>query len=208
MVYNSVKKEGNSEVIEKKSRFIGYAAPCESEEQAKEILTSIRKKHFDAGHNVYCYRLGIEKEILKFSDDGEPSGTGGAPIMEIISGEKNNLRNIIVVVTRYFGGTLLGTGGLVRCYGQAAKDAVLSAGIITYSEHTKISVVTSYNLHGKVEYLILQNGGIIETTDFTEQVKIDFFIKKEFCESICKKIVEVTSDNAKINIGEAKFLGV
>ena len=123
----TITNSGTDEIVEKKSRFIGYAEPVASEEEALAFIEKIRKKHYDARHTCYAFAIGNENTLLRFSDDGEPSGTAGKPILEVITG--NQVVDICIVVTRYFGGTLLGTGGLVRAYTEAAKVALNAAGI-------------------------------------------------------------------------------
>ena len=126
--YLALVEAGQDEIIEKKSRFIGYAVPAESEEEALAAVEKIKKKHYDARHNCYAFSIGTGPQpLLRFSDDGEPQGTAGKPILEVIGG--SGVRNVCIVVTRYFGGTLLGTGGLVRAYTEAAK-AALAAGVV------------------------------------------------------------------------------
>ena len=125
--YNTILTPGIDEIVEKKSRFIGYAQPVSSEEEAYAFVESVKKKHYDARHNCHAFAIGKENTLYRFSDDGEPQGTAGKPILEVISG--NQVTDICIVVTRYFGGTLLGTGGLVRAYTEAAKLALADAGL-------------------------------------------------------------------------------
>ena len=125
--YKTLAKAGSDEIIIEKSRFIGYCAPVSSEEEALEFIEKIKKKHYDATHNVFAYVVGLDNNIQRYNDDGEPSGTAGVPILEVI--KKEDLRNVVIVVTRYFGGIKLGTGGLIRAYTKGAKIA-LDAGII------------------------------------------------------------------------------
>ena len=127
--YKTIIEDGTGEYVEKKSRFIGYVRHVENEEEADAFILEIKKKHYDARHNCSAYIVGEEKEILRFSDDGEPGGTAGKPILEVITG--NELHNVCIVVTRYFGGTLLGTGGLVRSYTEAAKECISDTEIVT-----------------------------------------------------------------------------
>ena len=125
--YNTILQEGQDEIVEKKSRFIGYAVPVSSEEEAYAFVEKIRKQHYDARHNCYAFAIGSENTLLRFSDDGEPQGTAGKPILEVITG--NAVVNICIVVTRYFGGTLLGTGGLVRAYTEADDTGVVDQNV-------------------------------------------------------------------------------
>ena len=150
--YNTILQEGQDEIVEKKSRFIGYAVPVSSEEEAYAFVEKIRKQHYDARHNCYAFAIGSENTLLRFSDDGEPQGTAGKPILEVITG--NAVVNICIVVTRYFGGTLLGTGGLVRAYTEAAKLALSDAGIHKMQLMKLVKITTNYNDSGKVQYLL------------------------------------------------------
>ena len=150
--YNTILQEGQDEIVEKKSRFIGYAVPVSSEEEAYAFVEKIRKQHYDARHNCYAFAIGSENTLLRFSDDGEPQGTAGKPILEVITG--NAVVNICIVVTRYFGGTLLGTGGLVRAYTEAAKLALSDAGIHKMQLMKLVKITTNYNDSGKVQPIL------------------------------------------------------
>ena len=136
--YNTIVKEGQDEIVEKKSRFIGYAVPVTSEEEAYEFVEKIRKMHYDARHNCFAFAIGSENTLLRFSDDGEPQGPAGKPILEVITG--NKVVDICIVVTRYFGGTLLGTGGLVRAYTEAAKLALEGEKTVTLSGGKRLNM--------------------------------------------------------------------
>lgn len=150
--YNIVTSTGMGEVVEKKSRFIGELRSVSSEEEALGFVNEIKKKHYDARHNCYAYIVGDDNPVLRYSDDGEPQGTAGKPLLDILSGR--NLRNVCVVVTRYFGGTLLGTGGLVRAYSEAGKLAYENAEIKEVEPLIPLDVKVSYTEQGAVEYLI------------------------------------------------------
>ena len=153
--YKSVHKEGRDEIIINKSRFIGTACPVESEEEALEFIDRIKKEFKDATHNVYAYVIGENSNIQRFSDDGEPSGTAGIPVLNVIKQE--NLRNVAVVVTRYFGGVLLGAGGLVRAYTKGAKIALDSGIIVDKNLFYDVSFKIDYTLLGKMENELLKN---------------------------------------------------
>src|SRR5689334_17115243 len=168
--YQTVKADGEETLIIKKSRFIGYASPASTEEVAMLFIEKIRKKHFDANHNCFAYQFGLDSPIQKASDDGEPSGTAGRPILEVL--KKEGLTNVVVVVTRYFGGTLLGAGGLVRAYGQAATGAVHVAEIVTRSLFQTLAVKVDYPYLGKVENETLQAGYYIDRLDYAQEVTL------------------------------------
>ena len=141
-VYRTIKEYGEDEVIINKSRFIGYSSPINSEEEAIDFINLIKSKHKDATHNVYAYVFGEESNIQRFNDDGEPSGTAGIPVLEVI--KKEDLRNIVVVVTRYFGGVKLGGGGLIRAYTKGAKLGIDSGIIVDMTLHIKIKISIPY----------------------------------------------------------------
>ena len=166
--YNTIISEGQDEIVEKKSRFIGYAVPVSTEDEAYAFVEKIKKKHYDARHNCFAFAIGSENTLLRFSDDGEPQGTAGKPILEVITG--NQVVNICIVVTRYFGGTLLGTGGLVRAYTEAAKLALTDAGIHTMQLMQMVSITTNYNDSGKVQYLLNNSVASIDSTDYMADV--------------------------------------
>lgn len=144
-VYRTIHKYGQEEIIINKSRFIGYAKPIESEQEALDFIECIKSKHRDATHNVYAYVYGENSNIQRFSDDGEPSGTAGIPTLEVI--KKEDLRNVVVVVTRYFGGIKLGTGGLIRAYTKGAKIGLESGIIIEKVLHHKLKIRIEYTLY-------------------------------------------------------------
>ena len=150
-IYRTIYTYGEEETIINKSRFIGYAMPIETEEEALEFIEKIKTKHRDATHNVYAYVLGKDSNAQRFSDDGEPSGTAGIPVLEVI--KKENLRNVVVVVTRYFGGIKLGTGGLIRAYTRGAKIGLDAGTIVDMVLHSRIKIRIDYTLYGRIEKL-------------------------------------------------------
>lgn len=192
--YRTLKKEASDEFVEKKSRFIGYAKPVKTQQEALEFIETIRKKHWDATHNVYAYVLR-ENMTKRFSDDGEPQGTAGIPVIDVLN--KEDLTDCVVVVTRYFGGTLLGAGGLVRAYSHGAKIAVDAAGISTVSLCFSGEIVCDYSFYGKLASLIPENGGTILNTDFAENVKVEFAVKKSNYEFFRDLVID--SSNGKFD---------
>ena len=172
--YITVQNRYSEEYIVKKSRFIGYSAPVTTQEQAVEFINEIRKCHSDATHNVYAYQIR-SPEYSRYSDDGEPQGTAGVPVLDVI--KKNGLTDVCVVVTRYFGGILLGAGGLVRAYSHSAKIAVEGANIIRMSPCSVLKVRCDYGFYGRLSTLVPEFGGIIEETDFGENVTLVFRLK-------------------------------
>lgn len=171
--YLTLRKEASDEFIEKRSRFIGYAKPVTTQEEAMDFINSIKTKHWDATHNVYAYVLR-DGQSRRYSDDGEPSGTAGVPVLDVLL--KENITDCVVVATRYFGGVLLGAGGLVRAYSHTSKIAVEAAGIVKMSVCTVLSVTCDYNYYGRLTSLIPEFEGVTEDTDFGENVTIRFYM--------------------------------
>ena len=167
--YKTVKGEATGTIYEKKSEFIGYIAHAKTEAQAQEFLNKIRKKHYDARHHCYAYIIKDEG-IVRQSDDGEPSKTAGMPILEVL--RHSGLEDAIIVVTRYFGGTLLGTGGLVRAYTEGAKAALNAAEILTYKTCVDINITVDYSLYDRITTLCQNKNGKIIDTQFTDNVNI------------------------------------
>lgn len=200
--YDTVYTGGSDEIVEKKSRFIAQVFPVETEEEVLQILEETRKKYWDARHNCYAFVLGAGGEITRCSDDGEPSGTAGRPILEVLTGR--GLRNVLIIVTRYFGGTLLGTGGLVRAYSQAAQAGLAASQVITKQAGCLLTVDTDYNGIGKLQYLAAQSGLAVLDTVYTESVQMKVLVPTELCGSVQKEITEATSGQAGISQGEAE----
>lgn len=189
--YVTILEPGIGEIIEKKSRFIGYVRHVETEEEANDFITEIKKKHYDARHNCYAYSIGEEQEVLRFSDDGEPGGTAGKPILEVITGE--GLKNVCVVVTRYFGGTLLGTGGLVRAYTDAAKECITATEIVCKQMVQPLSIITNYTDLGKIQYILGSAGIDIKDSEYGENVVLQVEIFVDDVEGVEKELVEATA---------------
>ena len=190
--YKVVYKGGQDEIIEKKSRFIATVAPVESEEEALAFIEAMKKKYWDARHNCSAYVIGEHREYTRCSDDGEPSQTAGRPMLDVLLGE--DLYDTAVVVTRYFGGTLLGTGGLVRAYGQSAKEGLAAAGLIERTLYKAVHVKTDYNMSGKVQYEALNTGNIIKDTIYTDNVEFIILVESNNVDGFVKSIVNLTSD--------------
>jgi uncharacterized YigZ family protein len=180
--FKVILKEGIGEIVEKKSRFIGAAYRVESAAEAEEKIAEISKKYWDARHNCYAYVIGENSEVSKCSDNGEPSGTAGRPILEVING--SGITNVLIIVTRYFGGVLLGTGGLVRAYTQAAQAALAAAevGELVYAQ--KLTVVVGYNLINNVQYYLAQNDIKIADSRYEADVSFDIVVRESDIETI------------------------
>lgn len=201
--YKVLKKGGSGEITEKKSRFIATLSPVESEEEAAAFVESVRKKYWDARHNCSAFVLGERAQITRCSDDGEPSGTAGKPMLEVLLGAE--LRNAAVVVTRYFGGTLLGTGGLVRAYTQAVQAGLEECTIVTMRYGTRLRLMTDYNGIGKIQYILGQRGLDIGESEYTDNVSIQLFVPQEECSALCKELTEATAGRVKIEELEKKY---
>ncbi|SHJ07906.1 YigZ family protein [Lutispora thermophila] len=194
--YKMIKQYAEASFVERKSRFISYAMPITTEEEAIQILNTIRKKHYDATHNCYAYILGENAEVQRSSDDGEPSGTAGVPILEIL--RKESLTNTIVIVTRYFGGILLGAGGLIRAYAEGAKMAVSAAGIIEVKKFSFFSVHIDYSYLGKIQHEAMKREYIILDTNYTDMVQITFLIPPDLKDALTEDINNWTNGNVLI----------
>ena len=195
-------ESGVGELEEKKSRFIASTHPISSQEEALEFIEKTKKHYWDARHNCYAYVLGDHHEIQRFSDDGEPGGTAGKPILDVLLGE--NVHNIVVVVTRYFGGTLLGTGGLVRAYSGAAKAGLENSVIIEKQKGQQLLLQTNYSDLGKIQYLLLGNSIPILSEDYGADVCFEVLVPLDMVKKITEELVNGT--NGRISIIEADIL--
>ena len=194
--YDTVYAGGTGEYVEKKSRFIARVFPVSSEEEAFSHLDEIKKKYWDARHHCWAYVIGRNPASERMSDDGEPAGTAGKPILEVIRGRE--LTDVFVVVTRYFGGTLLGTGGLVRAYTAAAAEALAHAAVITRIRGSKLNITTDYTGLGKLQYLIGQRNLYVQDTVYTDQVVMTVLVPEEEENSFLKEVMEGTGGQAVI----------
>jgi len=194
--YKEVYKGGISEIVEKKSRFIATVRQVVSEEEALAFIEEMKKKYWDATHNCYAFVLGLNAELFRYSDDGEPGGTAGRPMLEVLIGEK--IRNTAVVVSRYFGGTLLGTGGLVRAYQKAVKEGIACSTVIEKQYALKMKIETEYTGVGKVQYLMGKNKYPILSTDYTEGVCMIVLIPILDVDQAKTEIIEATSGQVKM----------
>ena len=207
--YYTIKNECSAEITEKKSRFIATVRPVASEEDALNFITEIKKKNFDARHNCSAYIIlepvntgnNIEKvfgDVEKCSDDGEPSKTAGSPMLEVIKG--SGLKNVAVVVTRYFGGILLGTGGLVRAYSQAAAEGIEAAEKVRMRLLNKIKLITDYTSYGKFSYLAQESDAVIIDTQYTDIVTCICLCDDIALGKIKNKMAEITAGKCIIDL--------
>ena len=187
--YLTIGKESHSEYEEKRSRFLGVAIPCTTEEEVTARLAELRSKYWDARHNVYAYIL--KNGASRFSDDGEPHGTAGKPVLDVLAG--SGLVDVLIVVTRYFGGTLLGTGGLVRAYSAAARDAVNAAQRVMMCTCVTYEINCPYPEHQRLMRLLEDNGATVVDTVFAADVTVKFALKEENCDNFLALLTEVFS---------------
>ena len=185
----TVREESRTEFEEKKSIFIGRALRVDSEEEAQEFIKKIKKEHRDATHNVWAYLMQGEI-VARYSDDGEPQGTAGMPVLDVI--RKSGIRNVCVVVTRYFGGTLLGAGGLVRAYSHSASLALEAAGRITYEPYAEYELSCGYSEYQKYSVILANAGVLIDSTDFGAEVIVRFAMKRTERDGLVRKIIETS----------------
>lgn len=195
--------DGNSqaEYVEKHSRFIAVCFRCENEAQAGEIIAAQKSKFWDARHNVYAYVL--QDGTARFSDDGEPHGTAGMPVLEVIKG--SGITNVLIVVTRYFGGILLGTGGLVRAYSTSARDALNAAQKVLMCACTEYDVVCGYGSHSRLVRLVEDCNGAVLDTVFTDKVRLKFMLKDVDCDAFLNKLSETFAAKLQANIQKNCF---
>lgn len=200
--YKTVELEADDFFVEKKSRFIGYAKPVKTQDEAIEFINKIKAKHWDATHNVYAYVLK-DNNIQRYSDDGEPSGTAGVPVLDVLL--KENLVDVCVVATRYFGGTMLGAGGLVRAYSHTSKIAVNAANIITMAQCSVLSVDIDYSFYDRMNAILNEFSANVMNTDFSDKITITFSVKADMQVSVEEKLVDVSNGKYSLNFIGSKF---
>ena len=203
--YKTISKISECMIVEKKSKFIASVFPVDNEPLALEYLSKVKSKYPDATHHVYAYIID-ENNIFRYSDDGEPSGTAGMPVLDTI--RKEGIVDCLVVVTRYFGGTLLGTGGLVHAYGASAKEGLLKSEIITRCLCNIVSVRVDYSLSGKIQYKAASENYIVEDTIYGEDVEFLICIKPEETERFIKEIADLTNGKAVMEITNNKYIDI
>lgn len=197
---------GIGEIEEKKSKFTAYVCPVESEEEASAFIEKIKKMNWNATHNCSAAVVGKNNEFSRCNDDGEPSGTAGKPMLEVLIGEQ--VHNVAVVVTRYFGGTLLGTGGLVRAYQRAVKEGLSNSKIVVKREGARITIDTDYNGIGKLQYIAASMDIFIINTDYSDLVTMSLMVPKEVINEFIDKVTEATAGKAAIQIGDIESYGI
>lgn len=200
-IVRMVKAPAESVFIEKKSKFISYIAPVLTEQEAVEFINSIKKKHYDATHNCSAFIIGEQANVQRSSDDGEPSGTAGIPMLEVL--RKEGLTNTAVVVTRYFGGIMLGAGGLIRAYTQGAADAVRTAGTMRLQPYAVYKASADYGMLSKLQHEIAKKNYILADIEYTENVTLKLLCEPETAEMMQQDLIQWT--NANIHI---EYLGI
>ncbi|NCB92789.1 MAG: YigZ family protein [Clostridia bacterium] len=204
--YKTIYQGKEGEIIEKKSRFIATVRLVETEEEALSFIEEMRKKYWNATHNCFAYVIGERKETVRCSDDGEPGGTAGKPMLDVLLGEE--LYNTAVVVTRYFGGTLLGTGGLVRAYSKAVQEGLAQSRIIEKQYGAVLEIGTDYNGVGKIQYLIGERKLPILDSEYTDKVKMKVLLPVNEVDAFCAELTEGTSGRAKLEVTDKLYYAV
>lgn len=203
--YKTVLENACDEFVEKRSRFIGYCKPVKTEQEAIDFINEKRSEHWNATHNVYAYSLR-EGNIKRYSDDGEPSGTAGMPVLDVIV--KNEIFDVVVVVTRYFGGVLLGTGGLVRAYSHGSKIAVEAAKPVIMQNCLVCEARCAYNQYGKVSSLIIGVGAAVDDTVYESDVLVKFHINPDLLGTLNKKLADATSGEVTVGQKDEQYFAV
>ena len=204
--YKTVYRGNVGEIVEKKSRFIAEVYPIESEEQAAQILEETRKKYWDARHNCFAYVIGERGQLARCSDDGEPSGTAGRPMLDVILGE--DIYNVAVVVTRYFGGVLLGTGGLVRAYSKAVQEGLAASKVILKQKGIALKITTDYTGLGKIQYIAGERNIPVLDSEYTDKVVMKLLVPVQDVGSVQKAITEGTNGRAGIEKDQELYYAV
>jgi uncharacterized YigZ family protein len=200
--YTTLEHEGEAEFIEKKSVFIGHAKPVQSEEEAQAYVKKLKNQYMDARHNVWAYMMKGEI-VARYSDDGEPQGTAGVPVLDTI--RKSGVTDAVVVVTRYFGGILLGAGGLVRAYSHTAKLALEAANIITYEQYTELELNCSYSDYQRYSAELPRFGAVVDDTQFTDTVTLLFAVKNGVVDDLFRRIQEMSGGRDQAVVRGKRF---
>lgn len=205
--YYTIKNDGQFEIVIKKSRFICTLKRIDSEEEAKEIIQSIKKEHWKASHNCFAYVLEENQMIQRSSDDGEPSGTAGIPMLEVL--KVKELYNVLAVVTRYFGGTELGAGGLIRAYSNAVSEALEHVGLVKAILQKEVIVTIDYSLHGKVTHFLETNPEFtLKETSYTENVSLIIMADENKTTELKAKLINLLSNQCNISFGKTDYIEI
>ncbi|WP_419958121.1 YigZ family protein [Psychrobacillus psychrotolerans] len=202
--YHTIQGYGESEIIIQKSRFLTYVSRAETEQQAQYFINNIKEKHKSANHNCSAYIIGEHDNIQKANDDGEPSGTAGVPMLEVL--KKQGLQDTVVVVTRYFGGIKLGGGGLIRAYGKATTEGIDAAKVVERKLHHLMKISIDYTWLGKVENEVRNSDYPLKEINYAELVEVMVFTKADEEETFINWMAEMTNGQAKVELVEKEFL--
>lgn len=200
--YQTIRQEGREEFIERKSRFIGWSKPVKTEEEAIAFINQIRSEHWDATHNVYAYSLR-DGQLARYSDDGEPQGTAGVPTLEVLT--RSGVTDTVLVTTRYFGGILLGTGGLVRAYSHAASLALAAGGVVKMQVCKQAILLCEYHQYGSVARILPNFGAVIDDTIYGQDVEVQFHIPPEKLPALCVRLADETSGSVEPEVLGEQF---
>lgn len=203
--YKILYRAGRGGITEKKSRFIAEIRPADTEEQALAFIEEVRKTHWDAGHHCFAYLIGRQNQIVRAGDDGEPAQTAGKPMLDVLAGRE--LHNVCAVVTRYFGGTLLGKGGLVRAYSQAVQEALKDCVILEKQPGFRLEVDTDYNSVGKIRYITAQMGITELESKYTDRASFIYMVPMEELSALKSRITEATAGRAGLRQSDAVYYG-
>ncbi|MEK3888090.1 YigZ family protein [Bacillus sp. FSL K6-3431] len=204
--YFTIKEKGEHEIIIQKSRFITYISRAESEQNAQEFIQIIKKKHWDATHNCSAYLIGEQNQIQKANDDGEPSGTAGVPMLEVL--KKRDLKDVVVVVTRYFGGIKLGAGGLIRAYGKSVSEAINAVGVVECKLTVVMRVKVDYSWLGKLENELRTSVYQLKEIHYSEQVEVEAYVEEAQIDNFSAWMTDITNGQAVIMAGEKLYLEI
>ena len=204
-LYKTVYRGGEAEIVEKKSRFIATVRLVETEEEALQFIEEMRKRYWNANHNCFAYVIGERRETVRASDDGEPSGTAGRPMLDVLLGEE--IHNVCAVVTRYFGGTLLGTGGLVRAYSQAVKEGLNQCVVLEKILAEKLVIKTDYSDLGKIQYILGEQKITILDSDYSDSVAVTVLAPVSEADGLKKKLTEGTAGRCRTELLDKVYHG-
>lgn len=191
----------DSEFVEKRSRFISHLLPVESEEDARAFIAQIKKQYYDARHNCWCYLIG--ENVVRYSDDGEPQGTAGQPMLNVF--QRENVTNVVCVVTRYFGGILLGAGGLTRAYSKGARDALCAAGYAVMGRWAVVDIPCSYALFERVRLKAAAQGGTVDDTQYGADIHLTVSLPEERVETLQERLTELSAGGVRLAVLSAEF---
>jgi len=202
--YLTLNQQAESEIIIKKSRFITSAAPVGNELESVDFIKAVAGNHKKANHNVFAYR--IDDRIQKYSDDGEPGGSAGLPVLEVLN--QKEIANVVLVVSRYFGGIKLGAGGLVRAYKEAAVKGITAAGVLQKLLYRNVHLTMDYQWLGPVKREVEKAGGRHINIDYAEKVKVNFLLRPDAIHTLSERLIDLTAAQIQVNDGKSIYLGV